>query len=134
MLANSSLDEEMQEFAYIRNTYVPQVVLSFLSLSFVAAQFLTRDILIDSMEIVNSIADGIDNINATNEGAATAASFIAARLLKTLVHTLGLTSAEMLRLNERAMLGGKKARKMGPQGQTMQIWDPTAPMCPVEES
>ncbi|KAL9087653.1 MAG: hypothetical protein Q9165_006577 [Trypethelium subeluteriae] len=124
-----------QEHRRIRNTYLPPIILAYNSVLSIAAQFLGRDIFIESIELVNTIASGVHNIKAATKGSELAMAFLETHLMGDLVTSMACMSALVLKCNDQAAaMKGRKPKKRGPNGETLSIWDPYAPMCPDDES
>jgi nuclear pore complex protein Nup107 len=98
----------------LKRAYVPEIVITYLSVLQSASFILNRDSAVKAMEVANLVAD----VNS---------EWLQDLFLKTgrmseLVETLAQVSQAMLKLNEHE--GKKKeSKKRGSKGETLRIWD-----------
>ena len=111
------------------------MILAYNSVLAVAGQIFGRDAFLHSLELANIIGSNVRDVKGMTRGSELAAAFVETDSLEMLVTSMALTSRMMLRRNEQAQRKkGKKPKKRGPNGETLTIWDPMAPMCPADES
>lgn len=98
----------------LKRAYIPEIVISYLSVLQTASFLLNRETAIKAMEIANLIA------NPENEWLQEL--FLKTGRMSELVQTLAKVSQAMLNLNE---FDGKKkeTKKRGSKGETLRIWD-----------
>jgi nuclear pore complex protein Nup107 len=109
--------EDTPDTTNLKRAYVPEIILTYLSVLQTASFLLNRDTAIKAMEIANLVAD--PNSEWLQE------LFLKTGRMSELVATLAKVSQAMLRLNE---YDGKKEekRKRGSKGETLRIWDLSA--------
>jgi len=121
-------EEDAKQFEAIRAAYLPEIMVAYNSIIYVAGSFTDRERLLQSLELANTIAE------ERNKGVQDL--FVKTGRMGELVRGLALTSRCLVRLNQRDMLeatqGGKKkaGRKSGGskrgrswRGETVDIWD-----------
>lgn len=121
-------EEEAKQFDAIRCAYLPEIVVAYNSIIYVAGSFTDRERLLQSLELANTIAEE-RNKDVQD-------LFVKTGRMGELVRGLALTSRCLVRLNQRDMLeatqGGKKKagrksggnkRGRGWRGETVDIWD-----------
>ncbi|KAI9698843.1 MAG: Nucleoporin nup84 [Bogoriella megaspora] len=133
-LTTSTDTNEAKEHKLLRNIYVPQTILGYNSVLDIASKRVTKDAALYSMELPGSIASDAHDLAASNSGADLAGAFLETGMMEALVQSLTRTSTTMLKLNQQSTIRGKKPKKRGAHGETLEIWDPNAPTCPAEES
>ncbi|KAF2473871.1 nuclear pore complex protein-like protein Nup107 [Lindgomyces ingoldianus] len=110
------LEREATEHWRLTLTYIPEVILSYLSVVQAASFFLSRDLSVKAMEVANMVAD------VANQWVQDA--FMETKRMTQLVDMLAVVSKAMLELSE---MEEKKSRgsgkKRGSRGATLRIWD-----------
>lgn len=98
----------------LKRAYVPEIIITYLSVLQTASFLLHRETAIKAMEIANLVA------NPDNEWLQDL--FLKTGRMSELVQTLAKVSQAMLNLNE---FDGKKkeSKKRGSKGETLRIWD-----------
>lgn len=98
----------------LKRAYIPEIIITYLSILQTASFLLNRDTAIKAMEIATLIAD--PNSEWLQD------LFLKTGRMSELVATLAKVSQAMLRLNEH---DGKKkeSKKRGSKGETLRIWD-----------
>lgn len=107
-------EQEASDLAFIRDTYVPEVVVAYNTVLHAAGNLITRDALLESMDLSVAIA------STDGEGNGLAECFQRSGRLRELVSSFALTSKVMLVLKAE----GKpwKARK-DREGKALGIWE-----------
>lgn len=95
----------------IREAYLPELVLAYNSALHSAAHLISRDHLLQSLDLATNVAENEELIRC----------FAATSRMGELVDAFALSSKTLLRLNEQAGKGAKKRR--GRRGETLGIWD-----------
>ncbi|ORY18303.1 nuclear pore complex protein-like protein Nup107 [Clohesyomyces aquaticus] len=110
---------ERAEHSHIFLAYVPEIILTYLSIAQAGSFFLSRDLSTKAMEMANLVAD--DRNKWVQD------AFLGTKRMTQLVEMLARVSKAMLSLSEieegarrSAMAGGKKR---GSRGETVRIWD-----------
>ncbi|KAI9691777.1 MAG: Nucleoporin nup84 [Bathelium mastoideum] len=134
-LVDAANTDEAEEHRMVRNTYIPSMILGYNSMLGFAAQLFGRDVFLHSLELANTIGLNVHDIKATTRGSSLAAAFVETGSMESLVTSMAWISSMILHANDNAWtLRRKKAKKRGPNGETLSIWDPNATMCAADES
>lgn len=98
----------------LKRAYIPEMIITYLSVLQSASFLLNRDTSLKAMEIATLVAD--------NESGWLQALFLSTGRMSELVQALAQVSKAMLHLNEH---DGKKkeTKKRGSKGETLRIWD-----------
>ena len=86
-------EEEAKDLTYIRDTYVPEIVLAYITVLHAAGNLISRENLMDAMDLANFIAEGKD---ANGQSNGLEECFVKAGRMRELVECLALTSKVML--------------------------------------
>ncbi|KAJ9669461.1 Nucleoporin nup84 [Coniosporium apollinis] len=106
-------DAELTELTAIRHAYIPEILFAYLSVIHSAAQLLTREHLLLSMQLATVVAD-----EANSE---LAEAFVETGRMGKLVGVFAENSKMMLKLAERK--GKVKGRGKKRNGETLEIWE-----------
>jgi len=116
LFTNRDADKEAEELTAIREAYLPQLILAFHSALQSAAFLISREHLLQSLDLANDVAANEELTRC----------FVASGRMGELVDAFALSSKAMLQLNEQP--GGSSAKKRrGRQGETLDIWDVVLP-------
>jgi nuclear pore complex protein Nup107 len=109
-----SYESDTPDSLNLKRAYIPEIIITYLSVLQTASFLLHRETAINAMEIANLVADP--------NNAWLADLFLATGRMSELVQTLAKVSQAMLNLNE---FEGKKkeTKKRGSKGETLRIWD-----------
>ncbi|KAJ4399002.1 Nucleoporin nup84 [Didymella pomorum] len=109
-----SYESDTPDSLNLKRAYIPEIIITYLSVLQTASFLLHRETAIKAMEIANLVADP--------NNAWLADLFLATGRMSELVQTLAKVSQAMLNLNE---FEGKKkeTKKRGSKGETLRIWD-----------
>jgi nuclear pore complex protein Nup107 len=83
---------EEEDLAFIRNHYIPEIVVAYNTVLHAAGNLITRDYLLESMQLSVTIADGTRN----GESNGLQEAFVKAGRMRELVESFALTSKVML--------------------------------------
>lgn len=97
----------------LKRAYIPEIVITYLSVLQTASFLLNRDSAVKAMEVATMVAD------PSNEWLQEL--FLKTGRMSELVDTLAKVSQAMLRLNEHD--GKRETKKRGSKGETLRIWD-----------
>jgi len=104
-------EDEAPQFEALRRACLPEMVLAYAHVLDVSARFLSRDLLLDSMDLAAMIAA---------EGSDIAACFVDAGRMAELVTAFAFTSQGIIAAQERS--GGAKKSKKKLDGRSLEIW------------
>lgn len=111
-----SLDNSPDADAWaLKKIYIPEIVLTYISIVQAAAYFTNRDLATKAMEIAVLVAD--------EERDWVQRVFLETGRMTELVGALAEVSKAMLRLNEHETKGKVGSKKRGHRGETLKIWD-----------
>ena len=133
LILSSFADEERADLEIIRQTYLPDIVLGYISVLRFGGSHLSREILLQIMNLAVLIAgpsDSIDKSKDNCEGVSeVCATFQKAGRMTQLMDTLAASSVAIMRADEvaRGKGKGKKSRKSGAGGENMDIWNVVVP-------
>lgn len=105
-------DQENSYLMELRNTYLPEIVLAYVSVLHFGGHALSRDMLLDCMQFGATVA---------RPGSDIAECFTAVGRMSELVDALAITSKAMLKANEQSSKANR-SRKRSVQGGTLDIW------------
>lgn len=111
-------EQDVSDFAAIRHAYVPEIIVAYNSALHSAAHCLTRNYLVQALELSAVIA--------AEENAELADCFVKTGRMGELVTAFALDSKTLLVLNERRVKEAKKSKreeKKKKGGSTLDIWD-----------
>jgi hypothetical protein len=97
-------EEEAVSYAYIRQAYLPDIILAYNGALTFASEFLGPEILLRSLDLANIIADDKNTVLSD--------AFIATGRMDELVTSLALSSRQMLKINQGISATEKRALKM----------------------
>lgn len=105
-------DNEASELAEIRTAYLPEVVLAYNSVLHFAGHAISREMLLQCMQLAAVVAAQDSDV---------AACFNSAGRMSELVDAFAITSKSILKANEQ---GSKtsKGRKKSQHGETLELW------------
>ncbi|KAK5168083.1 Nucleoporin nup84 [Saxophila tyrrhenica] len=118
ILQNSTDPGEAHDLSIIRENYLPEMVIAYNTVLHAAGNLITRDSLLDSMELGVSIANG----KKKDEDNGLQKVFVKAGRMRELVESLALTSKVMLILRAE---GKEHKVKKERRGQDLGIWEIT---------
>lgn len=104
-------EDEARQFEALRRACLPEIVLAYVHVLDVSARFLSRDRLLDCMDLAATIAA---------EGSDIAACFVDAGRMAELVTAFAFTSQGIIAAQER--FGGPKKSKKKLDGRSLEIW------------
>lgn len=114
--------DEDRDLSLIRQVYLPEVVLAYVSVCHFAGTFLSREHLTKALDVASLVAN--------NENKELREAFTSLGKMEELVKALTVVSKQLLRQNEGFVkTGGQKkktdgmSRKRGWDGRTIDIWD-----------
>ena len=110
-VADGSTDDEATQFQAIRNAYLPEVVLAFINVLSASARFVTRELLLKSMDLAVLVAE---------EGSDVGECFVKAGKMPELVTAFAFTSQAIIRADEAGRRKSKSRRKL--DGKSLEIW------------
>lgn len=118
ILLNPTDDEEAGDLDYIRQNYLPEMLIAYNTVLHAAGNLITRDSLLDSMELSAAIANGKSADDGQDNGLREC--FVRAGRMRELVQSFALTSKAMLVLKAE----GKewKARRER-KGMDLGMWE-----------
>lgn len=120
ILQNPTDEEEAEHLMIIRNAYLPEIVIAYNTVLHAAGNLITRDSLLESMELVNTIAKDGNTGSKADESNGLEDCFVQAGRMRELVESFALTSKVMLVLKaEGKQWKPKKDRK----GSDLGIWE-----------
>lgn len=111
-VTNHDIDEEAPVLADIRIAYLPEVVLAYNSVLHFAGHAISREMLLQCMELAAVVAA---------KGSDVAACFVSAGRMSELVDAFAITSKAILRANEQGSKANK-GRKKTVHGETLDLW------------
>jgi nuclear pore complex protein Nup107 len=98
----------------LKNIYIPEVILAYISIVQAAAYFMNRELATKAMDIATTIADAdrrwLQDV------------FLETGRMSELVDELALVSMAMLKLGE-GETKGSRTKKRGNRGESVRIWD-----------
>jgi hypothetical protein len=97
-------EEEAVSYAYIRQAYLPDIILAYNGAITFAAEFLGPETLLQSLDLANIIADDKNTVLAE--------AFISTGRMEELVTSLALSSRQMLKINQGISATEKRAVKL----------------------
>lgn len=110
------LDADAEEFKEIRVACLPEVVLAYNTVLDFSSRYLSRDLLLKSMDMASLIATGNSEL---------AACFVAADRMPELVDSFACLSKSVIQAEDRGAKGGKSKKKRN--GETLDLWTVRAP-------
>lgn len=108
---NISADDEATQFRAIRRVCLPEVVLAFINVLRDSARFVTRDLLLQSMDLATLVAE---------EGSDVGECFMEAGKMAELVRAFAFTSQAIMRADEVGRGPKRSRRKL--DGKSLEIW------------
>jgi nuclear pore complex protein Nup107 len=120
-LQSPESDDERADLDMIRQTYLPDIVLGYISVLYFSGHRISRDILLKIMNLAIDVASEDSNVGAC---------FLSAGRMAELVDVLAVGSVGVLRAEEAMVKkrGGKvKKSKPGPRGENLDIWNMKVP-------
>lgn len=108
--------EELADLEKIRVDYIPEVVLAYNTVLHTAGCLISRQNLIESMDL---------SVKVANEENGLAATFVKAKRMRELVTSFAMTSKAMLVLKDA---GREWKPKRDREGKDLGMWEPTAPV------
>lgn len=116
-------EEEAKDLEYIRNTYIPEVVLAYITVLHAAGNLISRENLLDAMDLANFIAES-RNDNGDSNGLEEC--FVKAGRMRELMECFALTSKVMLVLKAEGRVwslkkGDRVGRDLGMWESGMQV-------------
>lgn len=109
-------DAEAEEFRQIRVACLPEVVLAYNTILNFSSHYLSRDILLKSMDLAALVAA---------EDSDLAACLVAADKMPELVDSFAVVGKNMIRADDRGANKGKVRKKR--DGETLDLWTVRAP-------
>ena len=113
---DARIDADDEDFRQIRVACLPEVLLAYNMILNVSSHYLSRDLLLKSMDLAAQVA-------AENSGLAEC--FIAAKRMPELVDSFALLSKTIIRADGRGAKAGKGKKKRN--GETLDLWTVRAP-------
>ena len=110
------VDADEEDFKQIRIACLPEVLLAYNMILNFSSHYLSRDLLLKSMDLAALIAD---------EESGLAECFMAAERMPELVESFALVSKTMIRADDRGAKVGKSKKKRN--GETLDLWTVRAP-------
>lgn len=104
-------DKEAEEFENIRTACLPELLLAYNSILHYNGHALSRDILLNCMELAALIAAENGDLSGT---------FVAAQRMSELVDMFAIVSRSILAAEENGLWGSKNRRKV--EGGSMDMW------------
>ncbi|KAI9879403.1 MAG: Nucleoporin nup84 [Pleopsidium flavum] len=111
-LLHPMADKDAPELAEIRIAYLPEIVLAYNSVLHFAGHAISREMLLQSMELAATVAA---------KGSDVAACFVSAGRMFELVDAFAITSKAILKANEQGSKANK-GRKKTAHGETLDLW------------
>ena len=118
ILLQSADEAEETDLTYIRETYIPEIVLAYITVLHAAGNLISREHLLDAMDLANLIAEGKDAYGATN---GLEECFVKAGRMRELVECFALTSKVMLVLKAEGRAWS--IRKNDRKGRDLGMWE-----------
>lgn len=116
MLTAYATDDEAAEFEKIRGACLPEIVLAYNTILNFSNYYISRDVLVKSMDMATIVAAKDSDLGA---------SFMAAGRMPELMDSLALSSRNMIQGEERGSRISKSKKKQG--GETLDLWVVRAP-------
>ena len=110
------VDADEEDFKQIRIACLPEVLLAYNMILNFSSHYLSRDLLLKSMDLAALIA---------TEESGLAECFMAAERMPELVESFALLSKTMIRADDRGAKVGKSRKKRN--GETLDLWTVRAP-------
>ncbi|SPO04213.1 related to nuclear pore protein [Cephalotrichum gorgonifer] len=107
------IQEGDSELARLRQTYLPETVLAYVSTLHFAGTCLSRDYLLESMELASVVADKNSDI---------ATCFVEARRMKELVESFALCSKALAVTTGEKKASGSSSKKLREAGWSRELW------------
>jgi len=113
-MLNPDIEAYMVEFKKVREAYLPETILAYITLLHFGGRHLTRDYLMESMELSSLIAeDGSDLLDL----------FTKTRRLEELVQILALCSKSLLVASSLPKNKRSRSKKLRMIGRTQGLWN-----------
>jgi nuclear pore complex protein Nup107 len=107
-------EEEAKDLMYIRVNYIPEVIIAYITVLHTSGNLITRECLLDAMDLANAIAKGRDANGDMVEYNGLEECFVQAGRMRELVECFALTSKLMLILKaEGRVWKAKKTDRVG---------------------
>lgn len=113
-LMKADVDED--DFRQIRVACLPEVLLAYNTVLNFSSHYLSRDLLLKSMDLAALVA---------SEDSGLAECFMAAERMPELVDSFALLSKTIIRADDRGAKGGKSKKRR--HGETLDLWTVRAP-------
>lgn len=110
------LDADEEDFRQIRIACLPEVLLAYNMVLNFSSHYLSRDLLLKSMDLAALVAA---------EDSGLAECFVAAERMPELVDSFALLSKTIIRADDRGAKAGKSKKKR--KGETLDLWTVRAP-------
>ena len=110
ILLQSTDEAEAEDLNYIRLNYVPELVIAYISVLQTAGSIISRECLLDAMDLANDVADSKNNGSESN---GLQECFVQAGRMKELVECFALVSKAMLVLKAEGREWKSGRTKMG---------------------
>ena len=110
------LDADVEDFRQIRLACLPEVLLAYNMVLNFSSHYLSRDLLLKSMDLVALVAA---------EDPGLAECFMAAERMPELLDSFALVSKTIIRADDRGAKAGKSKKKRN--GETLDLWTVRAP-------
>lgn len=109
-------DPEAEDFGQIRSACLPEIVLAYNSVLNFSSYYLSRDLLLKSMDLAAQVAA---------EDSELATCFVAADRMPELVDSFALLSKTIIMADDRGAKTGKSKKKKN--GETLDLWTVRGP-------
>ena len=119
ILQTASNEEEAVDLQFIRKTYLPEILIAYNTVLHGAGNLITRDCLLESMELANTIAKP-STAGDSQESNGLEESFVLAGRMRELVKSFALTSKVMLILKAE---GKQWKPRKDREGRDLGIWE-----------
>ena len=110
------VDSEAEEFRQIRIAFLPEIVLAYNSVLDFSSHYMSRDLLLKSMDMAALIASDESDL---------VACFVAAHRMPELVDSFAHLSKTIIQANDRGAKSSKSKKKQN--GESLDIWTVRAP-------
>lgn len=111
ILLQSADEEEAKDLNDIRINYIPETIIAYISVLQTAGSIISRDFLLDAMDLANDVANSTDTSRSENNGLQEC--FVQAGRMRELVECFAIVSKAMLVLKAEGKKWNGDKKKMG---------------------